>query len=295
MDPLSQAHIAALVNPGLNGWFGLSGISNPYPSEINDNGCTPLGTQPDSVTIGGTVYALQREFNNAGVIQTDQNTPKCALTVDLTPAFVVPSAVDQGDVVEFDGSKTDSTLIVPKAGYVWNFGDGTTAVGPSVVHAYAKGGTYTVTLTVTDRGGNIRNLSQTISVLGPTGQPVSPSKSNAGLHARIQLMPQSLRTVLRKGIAFQVNTNESAAGVATLSISRNAARRAHIRTGRGTTVVIGRGTISGITVGTSNLRLRLSRVMAAELSRAGHTALTIRLALVAAGGDHLAIVAAGRY
>jgi hypothetical protein len=295
VDPLSQAHIAALVNPGLNGWFGLSDISNPYPSEINDNGCTPLGSPLDDVTIGGTGYALQREFNNAGVVQTDQNTPKCALTVDLAPAFVVPSAVDQGDVVEFDGSKTDSTLIVPKAGYVWSFGDGKNAVGPSVVHTYAKGGTYTVTLTVTDRGGNVRSLSQTISVLGPDGKPVSSTQSNPGLHARMQLMPQSLRTALRKGVAIRVSSNEAAAGLATLSISRTAARRAHIRTGRGASVVIGRGTISGIIAGTSHLRLRLSRVTAGKLERAGHTDLTIRLALVAAGGDHLSIVAAGHY
>ena len=50
---------------------------------------------------------------------------------------------------------------------------------------------------------------------------------------------------------MQVSSNESAAGIATLSISRNAAKRAHIRMGRGASVVIGRGTISGINAGTS--------------------------------------------
>jgi hypothetical protein len=86
--------------------------------------------------------------------------PLPGTTSTIAPAFVVPSAVNNGDVIEFDGSKTISSLIVQNAGYVWTFGDGTTAVGPSVVHTYAYGGTYSVTLTVTDRGGYTASLTQ---------------------------------------------------------------------------------------------------------------------------------------
>jgi hypothetical protein len=296
VTPLSQAQIAAIVNPQLNGWFARDG------SEINDNArCGPV-PKGDVATVGGSgqnPYYLQPAFSNAGLLESDPYAPVCALGVDLMPRFVVPSPIDQGDVVAFDGSVTVSSLMVPKLGYSWSFGDGLTGIGPSVVHSYAKGGTYTVTLTVTDRGGNVRSLSQTIVVLGPDGKPVSSStpssSSHPGLHARIQLMPQSLRAVLREGVAMKLSSNEAAAGVATLSISRGAARRAHIRAGRGPTVTIGRGTIAGVKAGTENLRLRLSRATAAKLARIGHTALTIRLALVAADGDHLAIVAAGHY
>ena len=39
MSPLSQANIAAIVEPDvLNGWYGEDG------AEINDNGCFPLAT-----------------------------------------------------------------------------------------------------------------------------------------------------------------------------------------------------------------------------------------------------------
>jgi hypothetical protein len=303
VSPLSQGQLAAIVNPGLNGWFGLDG------SEINDNGypngCVPFGNQLDAVTVGSTGYLLQREFNNAGVIESDPNAPACAPSVALSPTFVVPSAVNPGDVVEFDGSKTVSTLIVPGAGYVWDFGDGTTAVGPSVVHSYTKGGTYAVKLTVTDRGGNIRSLTQTIDVLGPTGQPVPPpgttltpnpgQRPSGGLRARLQLMPQGFRAVLRVGVATRVTSNALANGFVTLSISRSAAKRAHIRAGRGSPVVIGRGTLAGIQDGTVNLHLRLSSAMAARLKRLAHVVLTVRLALVGPGGDRLVIVAAGAY
>ncbi len=305
VSPLSQAEIAAIVNPGLNGWF-----NNTTGDEINDNdGCVGFGNNLDSVTVGNSgqnPYLLQREFNNAGVIESDPNALICLPIVNLEPQFVVPSAVNQGDVVQLDGSTTVSSLIVPKANYAWNFGDGTTATGPSVVHSYANGGTYNVTLTVTDRGGNVATLTQAIQVLGAAGQSVIPQpiQSTAGgggqsagpaLNVRLQMLPQSLKAVLRSGISIQVSANKPASGIATVSISRAAAKRAHIKVGRGPTVLIGLGTVSSITPGTVNLHLHLSAKMAAKLRHLRKVTLTVRLALVAAGGEHYAIDAAGRY
>jgi len=310
VSPLSQGQLAAIVNPGLNGWF-----NNASGSEINDNGCVPLPNGLDSATVGSSAqnpYYLQREFNNAGVIESDPNALACEGQVLLSPTFVVPSAVNQGDTVEFDGSTTASSLIVPASGYAWDFGDGTTAVGPSVVHSYANGGTYTVKLTVTDRGGNVASLSQTIAVLGSNGQSVpagttQPTGSGGAggsgggttsapaLRVRILLMPQALRAVLRSGIAVRVSSNEAANGFATVSITRSTAKRVHIKGGHGPSVVIGRGTVSGVTAGTVTLRLHLSRGVSSKLKSLRHVTLTVRLALVAAAGDHFAIDAAGRY
>ena len=204
--------------------------------------------------------------------------------------------------MQFDGSVTDSTLIVPKANYSWNFGDGSTAVGPSVEHSYTKGGAYTVTLTVTDRGGNVASFSQTITILGPTGQPVTPPPTNTGtshttpaFHVGLQLMPQGLRALLRTGLSISVNSNEAANGIVSVAIPRSAAKRAHIKAGRSKTVVVGRGTVSDIVDGTASLRVRFSRSIAKKLGRLAHVTLTVRLALTAAGGAHVAVDAAGRY
>jgi hypothetical protein len=297
VSPLSQAQTAAIVNPGLNGWFAANG------SEINDNGCVPLDTGRDAATVGGSPqnpYLLQREFNNAGAMESDPNAPKCAPNVALAPTFVAPSAVNPGDVVEFDGSTTVSSLIVPRANYAWDFGDGTpSATGPSVEHSYAKGGTYTVKLTVTDRGANSASLGQTITVLGANGRPVTPPNNgphtNTALQARLLLMPQNLRTLLRTGLHLRVLSNEPADGFVTLSISRHAAKLAHIKTGHGATVIVGRGTVSGVTTGTVNLHVKFSRAMAKRLGRLRHVNLTVRLVLTAAGGAHVAVDAAGRY
>ena len=306
VSPLSQSELAAITNPGLNGWMGLDGW------EIDDNaGCAPEPDQNDSETLGSSSqnpYLLQPEFNNAGALEFDPWTYYgCAPGVDLIPAFVVPSAIDQGDEVELDGSATQSTLIVPNAGYSWSFGDGSTATGPSVVHTYTKAGTFNVTLTTTDRGGNVATLTQTIQVLGSSGQPAPPAPSAAGagggggsaagsaLSVHLQLMPQSLKGVLRSGIAVQVTSNKSANGIATVSITRAAARRAHIKVGKGPTVRIGIGTLSSVTNGTVTLHLHLSRNIATKLAHLGHVDLTVRLALVASGNQQVAIDAAGKY
>jgi PKD domain len=299
---LSEGHIAAIVNPLVNGWYALDG------SEINDNGwqdtgnpnfgCQPLNHQVDQVIVGRSSqnpYHLQREYNNAAAIESDPNAQGCALGNILNPAFVIPSGVRPGDLVEFDGSATASTLIVPKNNYHWDFGDGSTAIGPSVVHTFSRGGDYNVTLTVTDRGGNTRSLSQTVSVLGKNGQPVGGSHGAGGWLAHIQLTPQGLRKLLRVGVAMRVRSNRRADGFATLMIPRAAARRAHIRTGNKQFVVIGRGTVSGIRNGVKLMHVKIPAPMAKKLRRLHHLKLTIRLALVSAGRERLTLVVAGHY
>jgi hypothetical protein len=318
VSPLSQAHIAAIVDPGFNGWFALDG------AEINDHhGCAPLSDGLDSVSLASSSYLLQREFNNAGVIESEPNTYfGCAPGVTLAPAFVLPSGVNQGDEVQLDGSTTASTLIVPNSGYKWDFGDGTKAAGPSVVHSYATTGIYAVTLTVTDRGTNVRTLTQTIDVLGPNGQPPvslpgsgpgtgtgpgsgagpggGPGNGSGGaprphLQVRLVLMPQGLKTMLARGLSVQVHSNMAADGFATLSIPRAQAKRAHLKVGRGPSVVIGSGTVSGIQKGTMGLRLRLSRSVTSKLAHLKHVVVTVRLSLIAAGGNRMAVDVAGHY
>ncbi len=92
-----------------------------------------------------------------------------------------------------------------------------------------------------------------------------------------------------------VTSTASADGIATVSISRAAANRAHIKHGGGPTVVVGRGTVSGLKAGTIQLRLRLPSAIAKKLVRLHHVTLTVHLALVAAGGAHTAVDVAGQY
>ncbi len=289
VSPLSQGMLDAITDPGLNAWYALDG------SEMSDNGCLPFPKTLDLVSVGGTPYYLQREFNNAGAIASDPNALKCSPIVNLAPTFVVPSPINAGDVVAFDGSVTVSTLLISQSDYQWSFGDGTTRTGASVVHQYAKGGNYTVTLTVTDRGGNTATTTQVVVVNGSGGQPPPPPPHKSSFQARLALIPQSFKTLLRSGISMRVTSNQVAAGLTQITISRKDAKRAHLKTGRSSTVTIGRGTVSGIKNGTVKLHLRLSRDMTKKLGRLRHLKLTVRLSLKGSTGARATAVAAGSY
>ncbi len=302
VSPISQSSMAAIVNPLLNGWFGLDGL------EIDDqNACQPQGHGVDTFTFGNSgqsPYYLQRESNNASVVDSDPWTYSGCLPSDvLAPTFVSPSALDQGDTVDLDGSDTASSLGIPNADYKWNFGDGSTGNGPSVEHTFNSAGNFTVTLSVTDRGGNSSTFSQLVEVLGANGQPPAGgsgsggngSGSNKPLQVHLQLQPQSLKAVLRNGISVRVTSNAAANGIATVVISRKAAKRAHIKVGKGPTVRIGLGSVSSIKNGSVLLRLHLSAATAAKLRHLGHVDMTIRLALVASGNQRIAVDAAASY
>jgi PKD repeat protein len=75
------------------------------------------------------------------------------------------------DEVEFDGSKSNDAD-GDKLTYKWDFGDGNTAEGVKVKHAYKKLGVYKVTLIVTDDSGVEGNSSIASFVATVHDQPV---------------------------------------------------------------------------------------------------------------------------
>ena len=61
----------------------------------------------------------------------------------------------------------------------WDFGDGTTAVGPAPVHRYSAAGDYEITLTLATFDGRVSRRSETLRVrqhqFDPRSQPDSAS------------------------------------------------------------------------------------------------------------------------
>jgi len=86
------------------------------------------------------------------------------------------TASSQGETNQenvFDGSGSfdhEGTLV----SYAWDFGDGSTATGVTVTHAYAQPGIYLVTLTVTDNASNTDNQTMWMYINEENHSPQTP-------------------------------------------------------------------------------------------------------------------------
>ncbi len=75
----------------------------------------------------------------------------------------------------FNGTTSTDAGGISITTYSWNFGDGTTGTGAVPTHVYAVGGTYTVTLTITDSAFTSNSITHTVSPSGapPASTPVA--------------------------------------------------------------------------------------------------------------------------
>jgi PKD repeat protein len=89
-----------------------------------------------------------------------QNALQSAITVTqaLNAAFTVARQQDNGLVFQFTNQSTGDITA-----YAWDFGDGNTSADANPTHTYSSGGQYTVTLTVTERGGATDSATEQIT------------------------------------------------------------------------------------------------------------------------------------
>jgi len=100
----------------------------------------------------GGVYNVTLRLKWRGHESTD--IMRVSVTSNLPPTADAGRDISnqkRGVPISFHGSGNDSDGIIVM--YQWNFGDGTTALGRNVTHAYTLSGNFTVTLTITDDGG----------------------------------------------------------------------------------------------------------------------------------------------
>jgi PKD repeat protein len=85
---------------------------------------------------------------------------------DRAPVAVIrasPASPGSGQLTTFDGSGSsdpDGRVVA----WHWTFGDGASAAGGSAPHTYARPGTYTVGLTVSDDSGSTGSATQQVTV-----------------------------------------------------------------------------------------------------------------------------------
>jgi PKD repeat protein len=153
--------------------------------------------------------------------------------------------------------------------YVWEFGDGGKAGGPSAIHTYTAPGTYTAKLTVTDPRGATGTATVQVVV---SAADVRAAGSNRAAVRGLKV-PKSLAGLKRRGVAFKVACASDGRGKARLLVSRKVARRLALK----------RRTVASRTVRCSDgrrvsVRVKPSRATAKRLVKAKRLRLTLRVA-----------------
>jgi hypothetical protein len=296
INQIASEQMATVTDPRLNAWTeALSGYEVPdqcrnwfeeppvVEGSSSPNEHTHAGTLANQI-IGGSPYYLNTEFNQAALYYDYPGIP-CELHVNLVPSFTAPNAVSTGQTVTFDGAQsvvaleqsadpTKTSQPQYRTTFAWNFGDGNSVSGPayseanpnaplyaSVQHRYQYGGTYEVTLTITDAAGTARSTARSITVTG-AGPPSKGSESGSGSSsassssssssggggqgaqtpastpksggppavvpppvASAAVLSRTLRAAMSKGLLVSYSVNEQVAGRVEVLLERSLARR----------------------------------------------------------------------
>lgn len=110
------------------------------------------GVQPP--TIGKDFYGANRDNSpDIGAHEYD------GAVSNITANFSIGPAQGAGQTPHTVDFTDKSSATQPIVSYLWDFGDGNTATETNPSHTYSSAGTYDVTLTVTDAGGNSDSLT----------------------------------------------------------------------------------------------------------------------------------------
>jgi len=153
------------ASSGGNGSISPSGAITVSPNGSQVFNMTPNANfKISQLFIDGVAIANANSylFSNVSANHTIAVSFKSLLNNDPIAAFTY--AANAYGTVTFDASTSSDPDGDPLT-YSWTFGDGSNALACSVnQHTYAKSGTYSVTLTVSDGKGGIANITQQITI-----------------------------------------------------------------------------------------------------------------------------------
>ena len=134
---------------------------------------SPPPTGATLIVPGLPRMALDDQGNGVAVLEEQVSTgggnTYRILTVGFDPVapvltgVSVPSGAAVGQVVGMSARASDRG----PATTIWAFGDGGSATGAAVQHAYGAPGTYAVTVTAVDRAGNRTSQTRTVQITSP--------------------------------------------------------------------------------------------------------------------------------
>jgi chitodextrinase len=165
--PSAVAGPAASVDQGASASFDGSGSTDNLgiaSSEWNfgdgskGSGLSATHAYPNA----GTYTAILTVWDYSGNMASSTRAITVRDTTAPVPRGGGDRTVEEGQALFFDGSASSDNVGVTS--YLWDFGDGSTATTATATHVYAKAGTYSAKLTVTDAAGNAATTPFTATV-----------------------------------------------------------------------------------------------------------------------------------
>jgi len=136
-------------------------------------------------------------------LATTAQPPTLTSEISATPAN--PHA---GENVSFSGSASGGTSPYT---YSWALGDGATAIGPTVSHAYSTAGNVTITLVVTDSSETIQTHVATLVIsVGTSCVPAQYVRADVSHDGRVDMADFILTSQAFQSTQSSVNWNPSA-------------------------------------------------------------------------------------
>jgi PKD repeat protein len=147
------------------------------------DGGTSTATNPSHTYASGGSYSVSLTVTDNGGATNTKTTSVTVSSPTNTPPVANFSFTTSGLSANFTDSSSDSDGTI--ASRSWNFGDAGTSTATNPSHTYATGGTYSVSLTVTDNGGATNTKTSSVTVSGggtvlSNGVPVTGLSATTG-------------------------------------------------------------------------------------------------------------------
>jgi serine protease len=162
---LSTWHTANSATATLNG----TSMASPHVAGAAALllGATPTAT-PATIASALVAASTTNRVSNPGAGSPNRLLHIATTTTDAPPSASF-TATCTGLACSFNGNgSTDDRGI---ASWSWTFGDGTSATGAAASRTYSVAGTFNVTLTVRDTGGQTATRTQAVTVAAATDRP----------------------------------------------------------------------------------------------------------------------------
>ncbi|GIJ26209.1 hypothetical protein Vqi01_13710 [Micromonospora qiuiae] len=135
--------VTSVAVPGTGAWQTYTDVTAEVPANADAKGSLYFVAKSPSGATGSLFNVNWMDFLGKGVTE---NAPP-VVTATATPTTGIAPVT-----VAFSGTATDAEDDTPFT-YAWDFGDGGTADTLDATHTYTTPGTFTATLTVTDKRG----------------------------------------------------------------------------------------------------------------------------------------------